>query len=197
MANRGIEPRRVASVLALRGLLALLVMAGGRAGSLGRFLPAVLAAWIPFPACRERAVPGQPRTTSQDENDQRGRAGLEGSSAGIFGPANSCPSAPCQNMLGVHLDPCPGVSARSGSCGCLHDNSRSCVNCCARSQMLLCTCGLIRWHFPPHKRAKKFCLVSMSEMCRRYNGRREESCGRALNNDTCSASAFLRPPGLQ
>ena len=62
----------------------------------------------------------------------------------FFGPANSCPSALCQNMLGVHLDCCPQVSAPGWSCGCLHDNSRSGVNCCALSQMLLCTCGLIR-----------------------------------------------------
>lgn len=75
--------------------------------------------------------------------------GLEGSRVGIFGPANICPSALCQNMLEVHLDRCPRVSALSRSCACLHDNSRNCVNCCALSQMLLCTCGLIRWHFPP------------------------------------------------
>lgn len=62
----------------------------------------------------------------------------------FFGPANSCPSALCQNMLGVHLDCCPWVSAPGWSCGCLHDNSRSGVNCCTWSQMLLCTCGLIR-----------------------------------------------------
>lgn len=67
-----------------------------------------------------------------------------GAELAFFGPANSCPSALCQNMLGVHLDCCPRVSAPGWSCGCLHDNSRSGVNCCALSQMLLCTCGLIR-----------------------------------------------------
>lgn len=67
-----------------------------------------------------------------------------GAELAFFGPANSCPSALCQNMLGVHLACCPGVSAPGWSCGCLHDNSRSGVNCCAWSQMLLCTCGLIR-----------------------------------------------------
>lgn len=75
---------------------------------------------------------------------------LRGAELAFFGPANSYPSALCQNMLGVHLDCCPRASAPGGSCGRLHDNSRNAGNCCTWNQMLLCTCGLISWgSLPP------------------------------------------------
>lgn len=123
-----------------------------------------------FPGWGSLRFQGRWEGLLQDKNYHWGHVGLEESRVGIFGPANICPSALCQNMLEVHLDPCPRVSALSGSCACLHDNSRNCVNCCALSQMLLCTCGLIRWHLPPpHKRVQKFCMVSMSKMCSWYN----------------------------
>lgn len=144
-----------------------------------------LAGVVLFPGWQSLRLQGRWEGLLQDKNCHWGHVGLEGTSIGVAGPANICPSALCQNMLEMHLGPCPRVAAPSGLCAYLHDNSKNCVNCCALSQMLPCTCGLIRWHSPPPRRVQKFCIVSVSKMCHWYNGSQEESCGQTLNNYTC------------
>lgn len=97
---------------------------------------------------RKPEVPGQTRSTLQAWNDHWGHVGLEGSRAGVFGLADICPSALCQNTLGVHLDPCPRVAAPRGRVLVSRTTPGPC-RLLRLSQMLLCTCALIRWHFSP------------------------------------------------
>lgn len=124
--------------------------------SLWTFLFETLAGVGLFPGWQSLRFQGRWEGLLQDKNYHWGHVGLEGSSVGVFGPANICPSALCQNTLEAHLGPCPRVAAPSGLCACLHDNSRNCVNCCALSQMLPCTCGLIRWHSLPAEEFRNF-----------------------------------------
>lgn len=118
----------------------------------------------PVSQVRKPEVPGQVRRAFTKSKLSSRPCGSGGERSWRFWPRKQLPICSLSEHVRSASGAVPPSSSSERSCGCLHDNSRNCVSCCAPSQMLLCTCGLIRWHFFLHKRLEKFCMVSMSKM---------------------------------